>query len=173
MANPVVHFEIGCRDSARTQQFFKDLFGWTIAEMGPAAMIDTGSKDGIQGHITALGHEPFNYVTVYVMVDDLTAYLEKAAALGGQTLIPPTEVPGMGHFAWFKDVDGNCLGLWKPLVPPAPPPAPEPPPAAAAPKAKRATRKPKRAAKAKKARPKAKARKKAPAKKKAGRRKRR
>jgi hypothetical protein len=166
MANPVVHFEIGCRDSARTQQFFKDLFGWSIQEMGPAAMIDTGSKEGIQGHITALGHEPFNYVTVYVMVDDLTAYLDKATALGGQLLIPPTEVPGMGHFAWFKDPDGNCLGLWKPLVPPAPP-APEPAPAA--PKAKRAARKPKRAAKKVKARPKAKAKKKSPPKKKARR----
>ena len=30
MPNPVVHFEIGCRDRAKTAQFFTQLFGWQI-----------------------------------------------------------------------------------------------------------------------------------------------
>jgi predicted enzyme related to lactoylglutathione lyase len=81
--------------------------------MGPAAMINTGSKEGIQGHITALGHEPHNYVTVYVEVDDLQAYLDKASLLGGKTLVPPVEIPGQGSFAWLADLDGNIIGLWK------------------------------------------------------------
>ncbi|MHC4218662.1 MAG: VOC family protein [Planctomycetota bacterium] len=113
MANPVVHFEIGCRDSEKTQNFFSDLFGWSIEQTGPAAMISAGSDDGITGHITALGHEPHNYITVYVQVDDIQAHLTKAESLGGKTVIPPTEVPGMGHFAWFSDPDGNTVGLWK------------------------------------------------------------
>ena len=113
MPNPVVHFEIGCRDSEKTQGFYNSLFGWTTEMAGPAAMIATGSDDGIQGHITALGHEPHNYVLFYVLVDDLQAYLDKAEGLGGKTVIPPTEVPGMGAFAWFTDVAGNTLGLWK------------------------------------------------------------
>ena len=113
MPNPVVHFEIGCRDSERTQKFYSSLFDWKIEQAGPAAMISTGSDEGIAGHISALGHEPHNYVTVYVQVEDLQAYLDKAEGLGGKTVIPPTEVPGMGHFAWFTDPDGNCIGLWK------------------------------------------------------------
>ena len=68
---------------------------------------------GIAGHITSLGHEPHNYVTVYVAVEDLPAALKKAEGLGGKTIIPPTEVPGMGQFAWFADPDGNTIGLWK------------------------------------------------------------
>ena len=115
MPNPVVHFEIGCRDSEKTQRFFSELFNWQMEPAGPAAMISTGSDDGIAGHITALGHEPHNYVTVYVQVDDIQAYLDKAEGLGGKTVIPPTEVPGMGQFAWFSDLDGNTVGLWKPL----------------------------------------------------------
>ena len=115
MPNPVVHFEIGCRNSEKTQGFFKQLFGWQVNVMGPAAMIDTGAKEGIQGHITSLGHEPHNYVTVYVQVDDLQAYLKKAQSLGGKQIVPPTEVPGMGHFAWMSDPDGNIIGLWKPV----------------------------------------------------------
>src|SRR5216684_2216015 len=78
MSHPVVHFEIGCRDSARTQEFYSKLFDWQIQQAGPAAMITTGGT-GIDGHITALGHEPYNYVTVYMQVDDIPAYLEKAA----------------------------------------------------------------------------------------------
>jgi predicted enzyme related to lactoylglutathione lyase len=114
MGQPVVHFEIGCRNSPKTQEFYAKLFDWKIQEHGPAAMVDTGSKEGIMGHITALGHEPHNYVAVYVQVDNLQAYLDKAGKLGGKTLVPPTEVPGMGHFAWMADLDGNIIGLWKP-----------------------------------------------------------
>jgi predicted enzyme related to lactoylglutathione lyase len=113
MGQPVVHFEIGCRNSANTQKFFSELFGWKIEQMGPAAMIQTGGLGGINGHITSLGHEPHNYVTFYVQVDDLNAYLKKSQTLGGKTLVPPVEIP-TGSFAWMADPDGNIIGLFKP-----------------------------------------------------------
>jgi uncharacterized protein len=113
MGQPVVHFEIGCRDLAKTAAFFTELFDWKTQEMGPAAMISTGAGSGIHGHMSALGHEPHNYVTVYVQVEDLSAYLRKAEALGGKTLVPPVEIPA-GTFAWFADPEGNTIGLWKP-----------------------------------------------------------
>ena len=113
MGQPVVHFEIGCRDRAKTAAFFSQLFGWKTQAAGPATMIDTAGKGGINGHITALGHEPHNYVTVYVQVDDVQGYLDKAGKLGGQPLVPPVEIP-TGTFAWFADPDGNTIGLWKP-----------------------------------------------------------
>lgn len=108
MANPVVHFEIGCKDRAKTDQFFSELFGWKIS---PAA-IDTGSTQGVQGHITSLGHEPQHYTMFYVQVDDVQACLDKATALGGKTLVPPVKIPA-GTFAWFADLDGNMIGLVK------------------------------------------------------------
>jgi uncharacterized protein len=112
MAHPVVHFEIGCTDPTRTGKFFGELFGWNIQQNGPAAMIDTASKQGIPGHITALGHEPHHYTIFYVEVDDVQACLDKAAALGGKTLVPPVKIP-TGTFAWFTDLDGNTIGLMK------------------------------------------------------------
>ena len=116
MGSPVVHFEIGCKDQAKTTKFYSSLFGWKIESQGPAAMIDTqGGSVGIGGHITALGHEPHHYVTFYAQVDDLSAYLKKAESLGGKTVIPPQEVPNMGHFAWFSDPEGTVIGLWKPV----------------------------------------------------------
>ena len=116
MPQPVVHFEIGCRDTSKTSAFYSKLFDWKIEQMGPAGMISTGSTEGIQGHITALGHEPHNYVTVYVQVDNLQAYIDKAGSLGGKTLVPPQDIPGMGSFAWLADPEGTIVGLWKPLA---------------------------------------------------------
>ena len=74
MTHPVVHFEIGCRDSAKTQEFYKKLFDWKISDMGPAAMI-AAESGGIDGHITALGHDPQHYTIFYVAVDDVAGYL--------------------------------------------------------------------------------------------------
>jgi hypothetical protein len=113
MGRPVVHFEIGCRDSGRTADFFSRLFGWQTQAMGPATMINTGTDSGIQGHITTLGHEPHHYTIFYVEVDDVQGYLDKATAMGGRMLVPPVEIP-TGTFAWFTDLEGNTIGLWKP-----------------------------------------------------------
>jgi len=110
MGNPVGHFEIGCRDSKKTQEFYSKLFDWKITEAGPAAMISTGS--GIGGHITALGHEPTHYTIFYVEVDEVQAYLDKAKRLGGKVLVPPVDIP-TGTFAWMGDPEGNTIGLWK------------------------------------------------------------
>ena len=115
MGRPVVHFEIGCRDKARTAEFFSKLFEWNSHEAGPATKIDTGAGSGINGHITSLGHEPNNYVTLYVDEDDVQAYLDKAVALGGKALLPVIAIP-QGQFSWFADPDGNIIGLIKPAV---------------------------------------------------------
>lgn len=114
MPNPVVHFEIGCRDTQKTQDFYSHLFDWKVQQQGPAGMINTGAPGGITGHITSLGHEPHHYTIFYVQVDDLPAYLKKAESLGGKTIVPPVAIPGMGSFAWMSDPEGNTIGLWKP-----------------------------------------------------------
>ncbi|MGC9946665.1 MAG: VOC family protein [Bryobacteraceae bacterium] len=113
MEHPVVHFEIGCRDRAKTERFFGDLFGWHMQPNGPASTIDTASQRGIPGHITSLNHEPQHYTMFYVEVEDVQAYLDKAVALGGKTLVPPIKIP-TGTFAWLADPDGNTIGLLKP-----------------------------------------------------------
>jgi uncharacterized protein len=112
MGPPVIHFEIGCRDIEKTTDFYSNLFGWEMNRMGHATMIKTDAG-GIGGHLVSLGHEPHNFVTVYVEVDHLQAYLDKAASLGGKTLVPPVKLPGdRGSFAWMADPEGNLIGLW-------------------------------------------------------------
>jgi len=113
MGQPVVHFEIGSRQGDKSKHFYGQLFGWSIESHGPANMINTGSAEGIQGNIAVPDQEPKSYVTFYVQVDNIGQSLAKVEKLGGKVLVPASDVPGMGQFAWFADLDGNAIGLWK------------------------------------------------------------
>jgi len=84
IGRPVVHFEIGCAERAKSAQYFSALFGWNMQPSGPATNIDTASSTGIAGHLTSLGHEPFHYTIFYVDVEDVKASLAKAVELGGK-----------------------------------------------------------------------------------------
>jgi predicted enzyme related to lactoylglutathione lyase len=55
MGRPAVHFEIGCRDSQKTQEFYSKLFDWKIQPMGPAAMI-ASEPSGIAATPSASGN---------------------------------------------------------------------------------------------------------------------
>ncbi|MHC4837292.1 MAG: VOC family protein [Planctomycetota bacterium] len=114
MGNPVVSFDIGCRDRDRAVGFYRELFDWEDQEANPlSSKVQAHAAKGINGAITALGHEPENYVMIYVEVEDIPATLAKAESLGAQTMIPETEIPEGGWFAWFADLDGNLIGLYR------------------------------------------------------------
>lgn len=115
MGQPVVHFEIAGIDEKALQQFYADLFGWKIDATNPMnyGMVDTDAGGaGIGGGIFKAPKDvPF--LTIYVAVDDLQAYLDKAVSLGGQAVVPPTVIPGYGSFAFLKDPEGNIVGLFR------------------------------------------------------------
>ncbi len=114
MPNPIVHFEIGCRDPQRTSDFYSSLFDWKIEKAGPNLMVRTGGPDpnNVDGHINTPGHEPHNYTIFYVRVEDCATHLKKAESLGGKTLVPTTTLPGGGAFAWLADPEGNTIGIY-------------------------------------------------------------
>jgi predicted enzyme related to lactoylglutathione lyase len=115
MANPVVHWEIGARDGKKLHDFYSRLFDWRIDANNPMnyGMVATGGEGGINGGIYQVAGNQTPFLTFYVRVDDLQAYLNKAESLGGKTLVPPTPIPGVGSFAMFNDPEGHCVGLFK------------------------------------------------------------
>jgi predicted enzyme related to lactoylglutathione lyase len=113
MPNPVVFFEFGCQDSQATVEFYSALFDWKIAPTPMGGQIDPG--EGIPGQITSLGHEPHQYTTFYVQVDDVAASIEQVRNLGGKLIVGPVPIP-TGTFAWISDPGGNTIGLWKPAA---------------------------------------------------------
>jgi uncharacterized protein len=46
-------------------------------------------------------------------VEAIDDALKQVEAAGGTTVTPRTPIPGMGAFAYFKDPEGNVLGLWE------------------------------------------------------------
>jgi uncharacterized protein len=123
----VVHFEIPFDDLERAQGFYRTVFGWDTSTMampggGDYTSAVTTAVDpetqqplepgAINGALTArAGGNPAPVVTIDVAaIDDA---LRDVEANGGATLLPRTEIPGMGAFAYFTDPEGNVMGLWE------------------------------------------------------------
>ncbi len=109
--HPVVFFEIGCKDASITKQFYKEVFSREANQFG---LINAETQKGIAGHINSLGHEPHNYVMVYIEVDDINAYIAKVLTAGGKKIVGPIPLPNGKQFAWVSDVEGNLIGLLTP-----------------------------------------------------------
>ncbi len=78
------------------------------------ADIDIDAEPNISGAITSLGHEPHQYVMFYMETPDADKTAELIRAHGGDVIIGPRDVPGgLGRFAWFKDPEGNMLGIYE------------------------------------------------------------
>jgi len=50
---------------------------------------------------------------ITIDVEAIDVALKEIEAAGGTTVTPRTAIPGMGAFAYFKDPEGNVLGLWE------------------------------------------------------------
>jgi uncharacterized protein len=117
MGAPVAWFDITSKDPARLTAFYTELFGWAADDdsMPGYSMIDTAAEpQAVAGGIgaTQSPDDPTG-ITMYMRVDDLQVYIDKAEKLGGSTVMPPMELQGgFGHIAVIGDPDGNAVGLW-------------------------------------------------------------
>jgi predicted enzyme related to lactoylglutathione lyase len=112
---PVFWFEVLGSDAKKLADFYTKLFGWDVefAPDSPGDYGHIGPQDG-KGIGGGIGSSPNvgNQTTVYVLVDDLQKYLDRAESLGGKTLMPP-ESMGTVSIAVFADPAGNVFGLYK------------------------------------------------------------
>jgi uncharacterized protein len=120
----VVHFEIPADDEGRAREFYRSVFDWQLQEMPDMqytlAMTtpvdektqfptEPGAING--GLMKRSDATPAPVLTVDV--ESIDASLKQIESAGGSTVTPRTEIPGMGAFAYFKDSEGNVLGLWE------------------------------------------------------------
>ena len=122
----VVHFEIPAEDLDRAKNFYGSVFGWKLETMpmpgGEYTSVMTTAVDeqtqlptepgAINGGMMQRDERtPSPVITIDVEgIDDA---LKEIEAGGGTTVTPRTAIPGMGAFAYFKDPEGNVLGLWE------------------------------------------------------------
>jgi predicted enzyme related to lactoylglutathione lyase len=122
----VVHFEIPFDDGPRAREFYAAVFDWDVNEvdMGGGATYTTVStvpvddemmpteRGAINGGMMQRADEPSSPV-ITIQVDAIDDALKKIDAAGGSVVTPRTAIPGMGAFAYFKDSEGNTMGLWE------------------------------------------------------------
>lgn len=119
MPNPIVHFEIPADDVARALAFYQKVFGWKTKRFpmppgGPEYYGVTTRKEGEPGINGGLmkRNMPGQPFASYVAVKSIDDFLGKIQANGGSLVMPKQEIaPGMGWIAWFRDPEGNMMGL--------------------------------------------------------------
>ena len=119
----VVHFEIPVDDVDRAGRFYSDSFGWNCnpVEGMPYTMVQTGEMGehhmprdpGVINGGMLQRCEPITSPVLTIAVDDMDAALTKLAAAGGEVVTPKAAVGDMGFTAYFKDTEGNLLGLFQ------------------------------------------------------------
>lgn len=115
MVSPVAHFEIGCENLEETVAFYQRVFGWDVSPGSDMSRtVESTGPGGMSGHFTSLGHEPHNYVNIYIRVEDVAASISAVTEAGGEAMIGPLPTPQGETFAWVKDPAGNTVGLLGP-----------------------------------------------------------
>lgn len=86
MGKPVVHFEITGTNTKSLSAFYSELFDWKVNHFEEMnyGMVDTGQEGKIAGGIGGSDDPNAHGVVIYIEVDDLQAYLDKAESLGAR-----------------------------------------------------------------------------------------
>jgi predicted enzyme related to lactoylglutathione lyase len=123
----VVHFEIPADDVERAKRFYGAIFGWELNDVdmgtGTYTTVTTVPVDeqmmpkepgAINGGMMQRSDEtPTPVITIGV--SSIEDALKQVEASGGSVVHPRQEIPGMGAYAYFKDPEGNTMGLWETL----------------------------------------------------------
>ena len=109
--HPIVHWEIQSLSPEKLHSFYADALGWSIDANNPMnyGMVASAGKGGINGGIGGTEGKG-SRVLVYASVPSIDDVLERIASLGGQTIMPRTDV-GPVIMALYTDPEGNVMGL--------------------------------------------------------------
>jgi hypothetical protein len=108
--------ELMTTDAGKAKKFYGELFGWQMEDIPMEGMTYTIIKvkgEEIGGIMNtppkAAGVPP--HWGAYVTVRDVDAAAKKVEALGGQIIVPPTDIPNVGRFSVIQDPQGAALSI--------------------------------------------------------------
>jgi predicted enzyme related to lactoylglutathione lyase len=109
----ICYIELPATDIARSAEFYKNVFGWTIRQRGngSTAFDDTVEVSGS----FVKGRPPHTNIGLifYIMVSDCAATVEAIKANGGE-IVQPIGADAPEITARFRDPGGNVIGLYQP-----------------------------------------------------------
>ena len=111
----IVHFEINAENPLRAKNFYENVFDWKVEKWeGPLEywVISAGEEDeeGINGGLQKRENKD-DHIFNYVGVESVDKTLKKIKENRGEILKPKSPIPGVGYYAFFKDTEGNRLGI--------------------------------------------------------------
>lgn len=119
----VIHFEIPVDELERAQKFYKSIFGWNMNEVPGTEYIMVGTTESNEkGMPTEPGainggmmkrQAPVTYPVITINVRNIDETLKKLKKMGGEVMKEKMPVGAMGYLAYFKDTEGNTIGLWQ------------------------------------------------------------
>ena len=126
MNGEVGHFEIPAKDFKRAKAFYSQVFGWKISDSTMASgetytslqttEVDSANRPkspgAINGGLVKL-KEPNTAPVITIVADDINETLRLAEKNGGKTITKRTEMGQYGAYAYFRDPEGNVMGLYE------------------------------------------------------------
>lgn len=110
----ITHIDIPVSDLTRASAFYRELFGWQIAEPpGFEGYPMWQAPNKISGGGLAPRSDDFTQPRSYVEVDSIDDALEKAVAGGGTVLMGKSPISETSWWAVVGDPDGNHIGLYE------------------------------------------------------------
>ena len=123
MAGKVVHFEVPYDDADRARGFYRDVFGWNVqpvpefdynfVQTGPTSDEGMPTEPGFIGGGMMERQGDVDRPVITIDVDDMTTALASIAEHGGSAVGDPMDVGEMGVAGYFRDSEGNLMGLWQ------------------------------------------------------------
>lgn len=104
-------------DTERAQKFYSELFGWTTGADKDSGYIHIQNGEeyigGMQSSAQRNAQAPPHWM-IYFLASDCDAFAGKAKDLGGQVLLPPTEMENVGRMGILRDPQGAVFALFQP-----------------------------------------------------------
>jgi predicted enzyme related to lactoylglutathione lyase len=108
--------ELNTDDLEGARAFYTGLFEWETEDWpmptGGAYIMVKPGKGPMGGIMKSPVEHPPMWL-VYISVDSVDAYCDKAESLGGKILMGKTPVADMGFFAVVQDPQGGVFALWE------------------------------------------------------------
>ncbi|MFU8947487.1 VOC family protein [Mycetocola zhadangensis] len=110
--------ELTTSDPARSQEFYRSLFGWD-AETGDEVLYGgyvsfSSAGRRIAGAMKKQDGAPYpDAWSVYLLTTDATATAASVAEAGGMNMFEPMAVPDMGVMGFATDTTGATVGYWQ------------------------------------------------------------
>ena len=122
----VIFFEIPADQPKRAREFYQMTFGWKMNEIPSMHYTQIGTVEAdmmgvrgtpkepgaINGGMVERGY-PAQSPIIYIRVNSIDEAAVSIEKNGGKILTPKSPVGNFGFAAYFKDTEGNVVGLWQ------------------------------------------------------------